>query len=193
MMKNYFFKKYIDNNNCFENSTEKKYEGLYYMIICDLSIKKDIKNFPNLYFYSRELAFTFNLDYNDIFFELDDKIVFLILGNEKRNNNWRLGKNFIKKYPFIFDQDKKMIKLIHLDKFKDYGKDKEKNQNKKSCWNKFKVFFMIILVFIGIIIGIFIGNKILIKHRKKRANEMNDEEEDYEYISKKDIFTKINE
>ena len=87
-----------------------------------------------------------------------------------------------------------MIKLILLDKFKDYGENKEKNENKKSFWDKFKVFFMIILVLIGIIIGIFIGNKILIKHRKKRANELNDEEEEeYEYISKKDYFTKINE
>ena len=191
-IKSYFFKKYFDDNVCYENSTYKIFEGKYYMIICDSRIKSNIKYFPTFYFYNRELAFTFNLDYNDVFLELDNIIYFLIIGNDITDTTWKLGKSFMKKYPFIFDQDKKSLYFVHLEKFGDQNNDREKeNKNFSNFWQKFKVFLIISLLFIGIVLGIFIGKKIWKKNRKIRCNELKDEEEKYEYMGKNDKFTKI--
>lgn len=193
-IKEYFFKKYFDNNICYENSTIRKYGGKNYMIICDLSIKENLKNFPTLYLLNRDFSFTFNLNYNDVFFESDNKIFFLIIGKDLADKTWMLGKNFMKKYLFIFDQDCKSIKFIHLDKYgdqKDEGrKEQETEKNKSNFWKNFKIFLLIFLLIIAIIIGIFIGKQIWKKNRKIRCNELKDEE-NYDYISKEEGFTKI--
>ena len=92
---------------------------------------------------------------------------------------WKFGKIFMKKYPFIFDQDRN---TIHLDKF-----DKKPNNNQvNNVENKNKNFihrifecFLYSLLFIGILIGIFIGKRIWNKHRKLKANEL---EEKFVYI-----------
>ena len=72
----YFFQKYIDDGICCKKNYFKPYEGKIEMIVCDLSFKKYINTFPKLYLYSRDFSFTFNLDYNDVFLELNDKIYF---------------------------------------------------------------------------------------------------------------------
>ena len=162
------------------------------MIICDSRIKQNIKYFPSFYFYNQELAFTFNLDYNDVFLELDNRIYFLIIGNDIIDKTWKLGKSFMKKYPFIFDQDKKSLYFVHLEKFRDQSNDRGKENKKLSnFWQEFKVFLIIFLLFIGIVLGIFIGKKIWKKNRKIRCNELKDEEEKYEYMGKNDKFSKI--
>ena len=165
------------------------------MIICDSSIKNNLKNFPILYFFNRELSFTFNLDYNDVFFIYNDKIFFLIIGSEV-SESWMLGKIFMKKYPFIFDQDKKQIYFVHLNKYQDpidnnENEEKEnKNENNSNTWKYIILYSLISLLFIGIIIGIFIGRKIWKKNRKIRANEL---EDNYEYMNNEEQNSKINE
>lgn len=191
-IKELFFKKYLDNDICIEKSSQsEKYKK--YIIICDLSFEDNLKNFPTLFLYSRQLSFTFNLDYNDVFYIDNNKIYFLIVGSEIKES-WILGKMFMKKYPFIFDQDKKSIYFIHLNKYKDQSNNNgpKENENNINIWKNVFLFSSIFLLFIGIIIGIFIGGKIWKKHRKKKANELNDED-NYEYISKEDAYTKINE
>ena len=133
-----------------------------------------MKNFPNLYLYSRELSFTFNLDYNDVFIEQNNKIYFLIIGKNKNKNEkaWRFGIIFIKKYPFIFDHERKTIGFVNLDKFNKDNNIKRKNK-------EIKDYFLYSLLFFGIIIGLFIGRRIWNKHRKLKANEL---EEKFEYI-----------
>ena len=143
---------------------------------------KDIKYFPNLYFLSRKLSFIFELNYNDIFLEQNNKIYFLIIGKDMYKSVWKFGKIFMKKYPFIFDQDRNTISFVHLDKF-----DKKPNNNQvNNVENKNKNFihrifecFLYSLLFIGILIGIFIGKRIWNKHRKLKANEL---EEKFVYI-----------
>jgi len=198
-IKKFFFKKYLDDNICIEKSSYKSERFKNYMIICDLSIKNNLKNFPILYFFNRELSFTFNLDYNDVFFIYNDKIYFLIIGSEV-SESWKLGKIFMKKYPFIFDQDKKQIYFVHLNKYQDpidnnenEEKEKEKenkNENNSNTWKYIILYSLISLLFIGIIIGIFIGRKIWKKNRKIRANEL---EDNYEYMNNEEQNSKINE
>ena len=172
-IKQIFFDKYLEKKVCFENTTVKINEIRYYMIICDSSFNSYLKKFPTLYFYSSDFSFTFNLDYNDAFFELDNKIYFLFIGKGVSDSVWTLGKNFMKKYPFIFNQDQKIIQFVHLDK---YGaqNDKANDIRNSNFWNKIRIYFIIFLIIIAIVIGIFIGKIIWKKNRKTRCNELED-------------------
>ena len=186
-IKHYFFKKYLENKICNEDNSTLIIGVQSQLITCDLKIKKYLKNFPNLYLYSRELSFTFNLDYNDVFIEQDNKIYFLIIGKNNIDDEvWKFGIIFMKKYPFIFDHEKKTINFINLDKFNIELNIKGK---KIFFFNQFKDYFLYSLLFFGIIIGLFIGRRIWNKHRKLRANEL---EEKFEY-SNNNKFSKIEE
>ena len=79
------------------------------MIICDISFKNYQNSFPGVYFYSEQLFFAFNVYPEDVFYEYNNKIYFLIIHKDSITNFWRLGKIFLKKYPFMFDYDKKII------------------------------------------------------------------------------------
>ena len=170
-----FFQKYIDNKICITKYHYKTYAGKTYMIVCDLNFKKYLKDFPTLYFNNKELSFNFNLDYNDVFLEYDDKIYFLIIYKEMINT-WTLGKIFMKKYPLIFDQDKKTISFVFLEKFK----KKENIEKNTNYFQIFKECFLYSLLFIGIIIGLLLGRRLWNKHRKLKANEL---EDNFEYVS----------
>ena len=180
-IKQYFFKKYLENKICIEENSTLISGMKVQLIICNTSIKKYLKNFPDLYLYSRELYFTFNLDYNDVFIEQDNKIYFLIFGKNKSvfdGEVWRFGIIFMKKYPFVFDHERKTISFINLDKFNKANNNIKRKD--KFSFSKFKEFLLYSLLFFGIIIGLFFGRRIWNKHRKLRANEL---EEKFEYSS----------
>jgi hypothetical protein len=184
-IKNYFFKSYLEKNICTEENISVTYEGYNYMIVCNSEIKSNLTSFPKIYFYSHDLSFTFNLDYNDLFFEHENKIYFLVIYKQTLKTIWNVGKIFLKKYPFIFDFEKKMISFVHLDKYgnsKKESKNDEKNNN--SLWENIKIYVFIFLLVIAVIIGVIIGKLIWKKQRKTRANELDD---NYEYIEKFDI------
>ena len=149
-------------------------------------MKANLKYFPTLYFFNVKYACTFNLDYNDLFIEINNKIYFLIVGKDMESNVWNLGKIFMKKYPFIFNEDKKTISFVYLNKFdKKDGQNKDmpndNTDNKDNDNSKIKQFFkdyyyiiiLIICVIISVIFGIYIGRKIW-KKRRVRANELDD-------------------
>ena len=186
IIKENFFKKYISSNICKEKTFSLSSRLKEYLIICDSSMKANLKNFPTLYFLNIKFQCTFNLDYNDLFIEINNKIYFLIVGKDMESNVWNLGKIFMKKYPFIFDEDKKTISFVYLNKFdKKDGQNKDmpndNTDNKDNDNSKIKQFFkdyyyiiiLIICVIIGVIFGIYIGRKIW-KKRRVRANELDD-------------------
>ena len=182
-IKKYFFKKYLDEKICVEEKVYKTYEENNYMIICNTEFKSSLSSFPKIYFYSEKYPYVLNLDYNDVFIELNNKIYFLIIFKEAINTLWRVGKIFMKKYPFIFDYDQKTISFVQLNKFGGQSNKEEEKEN--NIWEKIKIYVFIILLIIAVIIGVFIGKYIWKKQRKKRANELNDD--NYEYIEKFDI------
>ena len=182
-IKRIYFQKYIENKFCEEKSSYKTYEGRTIMIVCNLVFKKYINSFPTLYLQSRELSYTFNLDYNDVFLESNDKIYFLIIYKEMIKPVWKLGKIFMRKYPLIFDQDKKTISFVYLNKFLE-----QKSKSNYNFIESFKEFCLYSLLFVGIIIGLFIGRRVWNKHRKLKANEL---EDSFDYISQNKKNTKI--
>ena len=92
----------------------------------------------------------------------------------------------MKKYPFVFDYDKKTISFVNIYNINKSDNDKnhepEKVEEAYTFWDYFKIFIIIILIVLGIIIGVVIGRLLWYKNRKKRANELDD---DYEYSNNK--------
>ena len=183
-IKKYFFNKYIDNKICQEIFSDNKNNKGDSMIMCNLEFKNEWKNFPKLCLFYNNLNFTFYLDYKDLFIEIKNKIYFLIISTERSNYYWNFGNILIKKYPFMFNQDKKQIYFIHLKKYdleSENNDDENENDNKIndiSFWNKYKLYIVIallsIFVIVSGIIGFIFGRKLWIKNRKKRACELDD-------------------
>ena len=163
IIKENFFKKYISSNICLEKTLTLSSGLKEYLIICNPSMKDNLKYFPTLYFFNIKFEYTFNLDYNDLFIEINNK---------------------------IYNEDKKTISFVYLNKFvkkdeqdKDMPNTDNTDANEKSEENNSKVkqFFkdyylliiLIICVILGIIFGIYIGAKIW-KKRRVRANELDD-------------------
>ena len=165
------FKEYLEQNIC--NINERLIQKGKYIIVCNKEFQKYINLFPDLYFYHKELNYTFVLKNSDLFEFFNNKIYFLMIHIVYYTDYWSLGNIFLKKYPFVFDYDKKMISYINIysEENKNIEDNFERIKNKfKSFWNSIKN----ISIIIGIIIGILIGKKLWDKNRKKRANELID-------------------
>ena len=184
-LKDTFFSNPIKDNIC--TIIEKLYPMGSYVIICEKKILEKIKEFPNISLIHEELDFIFELTYKDLFIEYNNKVIFLLIYNAYGSDFWSLGKIFMRKYPFIFDYDKKTINFVNIYNINksDMDKKNQDNQNndtKKRFWTIFKIILIVFLVKIGNVIGIIIGVIFLNKKRKKRANELDD---DFEYTLEK--------
>ena len=182
-IKKYYFQKFFENNTCYEEKSVINGKFIY-MITCNLNFKENMKKFPEIYFYSEQLFFAFNLNEEDLFYQYNDKIYFLIVRKEEVINYWKIGKIFLKKYPLIFDYDKKIVSYVYLKKeWNPTKKVKNKehliNTNNDKDNNFNKGYSIYIFLIIGIIIGIFIGRRIWNKNKKLKANEL---EEKYKYF-----------
>ena len=168
-IKKNFFNKLIDENICVLNGDR------YYYIYCEKNgFEKYKKNFPSLFFKSYELNKTYELNSDDLFKDCGSYYFFMIIRPKYGYKVWTLGKIFMKKNNFYFDNNKKLIG--YFDKVDELEINNQKNKNDKNFFDKIKYYIFII---IGIIIGIFIGKKIREKARKLRANEL---EDNYEYL-----------
>ena len=108
-----FFNELKDKEICQLNRFQKR---LYYT--CKTSHKKLIKEkFPTLYFYHKNFNYTFELNYEDLFYEIGNNLFFLIcfdtgmFGDDKFTEiaEWILGKPFLSKYQFSFDVERRRI------------------------------------------------------------------------------------
>ena len=149
----------------------------YDIISCNKqTFTNDKKNkFPTLYFSHNGYNFTFSLTSSDVFLEKGEKIYFLIIFPYNCNNYWYLGLPFIEKYQFVFNHDSKTIGFYTYEE-----------KNDESDGFEFKYIRLIIEILGAIILAIivfFVAKKIY-EQRKKRANELADE--NFDYISKND-------
>ena len=156
----------------------------YCYIKCKNSVKSKLEFFPEILFYNLEMNYTFILDKNNVFKEINNYIYFLIFDNTQKNENiLQLGKPFLKNYIFTFDIDNKIISLV-LDK------NSNSISSSGSGGNYINIIIMIILSVIFLIIGMYIGNKYIIQRiKKKKANELID---DFEYKSNNEAHIEMN-
>ena len=126
---------------------------------------------PNIYFYSKDLNNDFELKKEQILKENGDYIyIYLIFCHQY--NSWYLGKQISLKYQFVFNPD---IKNVYF-----YKEQKQEEENKGDKYLYLKIIGIIALCTIFGVLGIVFGKKIY-GMRKKRANELSDD--DFQYIS----------
>ena len=162
-----FFQKFIDNGKC----ARKIYEDFDYFV-CDENI--DLSDFKNLEFTEKDISSKkFVLTKDDLFLKKNGKLFFLVAFGHSWEYNycWNLGKPFMKKYNFFFDEDG--LQILFYEK-------EEKKQDLIGSKNFVYLIWIgigVLVVIIGVLI--FILTK-LIKERKKKMFEL---EDDFDYNS----------
>ena len=168
----------LTEKKCFFESLENYNEkmDLYYdydFFYCKNTkeIKEILHNVVyDIFFYSKYLNYDFELKKEDILKEKGDYIYIYIIFCHQYNS-WYLGKQISLKYQFVFNPD---IKNVFF--YKNQNKEKKEEKN----YLYLKIIGIVVLCVIFCVVGVIFGKKIY-GMRKKRANELKDE--DYEYFS----------
>ena len=188
----------------YEDNNDKKNTNDYYVYSCSrqhftgqTSLRFPSTNyyelFPSLIFSSKSLEYNFELAYDNLFELISDKYYFLIIFKKNKNPNekemWELGEPFYKKYTFSINKDAKTIGFYigkennNNNTIVDDNKKKEKNTKiYKIILYIVLIIVIIILLFIAYYIGVTVRDK-----RKKRANELKDDNYEYFPEENKDI------
>jgi len=195
-----FFNKYFQNDVCsvniYDNDPQLVLSEKYKVIECDKEKfgKKDLKNFPRFYLYlgdyfeERKIYF----DGIDLFTETKYKYFFNIIFDNNPQSKIELGKVFLKKYPVNFNYENKLLEIYdnYLEVPSEDGKNPGGDDNQKDKGNIIWIYIMIVVILVAIfgVLGYFLG-KYVNKMRKRRANELTDD--DYEYKSEEQKDNKI--
>ena len=140
----------------------------------------------SIYFYNKDLNFTFELTYKDlIYFNKYDGynyilVVFRVHDIENENEYmdddfWVLGEPFFKKYQLIFNKNSKRIGL--------YTNFDNQIIEKKSWIKENKWYIFLIILLIISICGLVTMSFLFFKNKPKRKSKANELNEDFEYIS----------
>ena len=190
-----YFKDLKEKEICSLNKENKK---LFYT--CQSRYKDEIKKtFPTLYFYHPEFNYTFELGFEDLFFERYGNLYFLICfdmgasgeGDDKfpEISEWILGKPFLKKYQFSFNVGKRRIEFYEKISVSDKNEKTQKSIQLSHLLSVKNVIFIIaFLIFIFVIY--YKNTKSFTIDKKKRKNF--DEEKGKEYIELEDSFVENN-
>ena len=173
-IKELFFDKFIENKKCYEEYIDRNY--IYW---CDISAENEVKsNFPTLFLYMKQYFKTFEFTYYDLFKKKNNKLYFLVhFKNDYYNTNdfFEIGKIFLQKYTLTFNQYNRHIGY-HNNEIKLDGEGEDEGQEKKSIWqNKILWIVLAILVVVFAILGVILGKKVREHVRKKRMNEVDDD------------------
>lgn len=149
----------IKGSNCYKNNIEKDFFnnfiendicnnlkiGTKLFYLCKAENKTKIKEkFPTLYFYHLEFNYTFELNFDDLFYEKNNSLYFLIYFETEFNeenkfariSEWILGRPFLSKYQFSFDVEENKISFYEDIKGYNYKRYLFLKRNKNSYVNK---------------------------------------------------------
>ncbi len=177
------WKQYFNEKKCFqENFRIDDFEGndrfqrflfKYTGYYCKKDVDVEKINIGEILFYEKRNNFKVSISDKDMWMEKDGYKYFMILQTENYENLWYFGKPFFKKYQMIFDCDSKMIGY-YTKIFEESSSNEEKGQSSFG--------YIIVIIILGIIIIIlayFLIKCYIILPRKKRANELTDDNYDY--------------
>lgn len=195
-----FFNEYIQKEIC-----HFKYKSIghcYYY--CDkLKFKaEDINKFPTLKMFSLEFEMNFTFSGEELFYEGNDYYYFKLNFMENSQGGWVLGQLFLKKYQFVYDNDEKTIGYYNNNRKSKNNNDDDNNKEDNRILPPLsdKIYLYVLIPLIIIVLGgiIFVLTRLDLcgqKKRKKKVNELVDEEnEDYFNInSEKDDNKERNE
>ena len=156
----YFFNDFIIKKKCFKETTNDGKKRTF-TCINNPNIKEELKSkFPSLKFEHKNFLYKFELNYDDLFKEKEDKIYFLIWFNclKQINLYWEMGFPFMKKYVFNYNYDNKLISFYNN---KINEEDIISNGNSKIM----NIIIIIFLIFIVCALGFVIGRKVRRRNR----------------------------
>ena len=153
-----FFKEKIKLKYCWiQTINDDKYFGY----VCSKNV--DLSNIPDIYFYHKELNYTFKIKNDEVWITKNNIKYFLIFFSYNNQYSWTFGEIFLKKYNMVFDISNNLIGV--------YYSEKESYKI-----NYFKI-FVGILILLLIISCLFIWcfyintNKNRIRNKKKEKDE----------------------
>ena len=117
--------------------------------------------FPSINFYHNLLNITFVLKGQELFYEENNKLYFLVANKNNEVDQWVFGKVFLDKYQFVFNSEMKTI-----------GFYKNMITNNKKDEKDFNIYYNSIIILIGFLIFLFaLLSFIVYKCRKKYLKE----------------------
>ena len=167
---------------------------IFEIFYCEIKLfeEKYKSLFPKINFQQNDANYIFYFSFYDLFVEIQDRYYFLITFPEEKysNNNWYLGIPFLRRYQLVFNYDSKTIGFYN-DKIDEYERKSNSNSNstegntdkntKDNSNRRLIIEITIIVILVGLIfVSYFVGKKINEK-RKKRANELSND--NYEYVA----------
>ena len=177
------WKKFFDEKKCHEqkfriddfegNDNNQRFLFEYTGYYCDKDVDVEKINIGEILYYEKRNNFNISISGKDMWMEKDGYKYFMILQTQNCENLWYFDKPFFKKYQMIFDCDSKMIGY-YSKTFDIPYKNEEKSQSSIGY-----IIAIIILGIIIIILGYFLIKCYIILPRKKRANELIDDNYDY--------------
>ena len=178
---NTFFLTYITGGVCKKQLANNK----FYYFVCNsqyLNLNEIKENFPSLYFKQNEFNYTFELTSQDLFIQIGQQIFFLVVFNKNNpTKSFLLGKIFLKKYFFSFDNKSEKILFYKENEKQVPGETENINDKVIIHWYNSSTFvvMMMIMIVIFCIFGFYFGKRVYQK-RKLMAWEL---EEKYSYNS----------
>ena len=168
----------IKEQKCFYKPFKNYYEPIdndydynFFYCINNKEIKEKLNIIvPDIFFYLKNSNKSFELKKEQILKENGDYIYIYIIFCHQ-HNRWKLGKQITLKYQFVFNPDTKYVYF-----YKTLANEEKEKENN---YLFLKILGGVVLGIILIALGIFIG-KTIYGMRKKRANELKDDE--YQYI-----------
>ena len=131
-------------------------------------------------FVSKNFEYNFELTYADLFTKINNKYYFLVIFKEKsEKNTWIFGQPFYKKYQFTINLDQNWVGFYNPNKEKIIPQKQESSTSGMSKTSKVLLIVGLVILFIGISVGMFFLGRKLKNDRKRRANELTDD--NYEY------------
>ena len=191
------FNKFIEDKKCFINTVDYQSENMpkYFTLYCDYQHKDEIKkNFRNIKFECQECNYTFVLTFDDVMKSIkvinseekeENKLLFLIVYDDNTNSienyhRWIMGKPFLQKYQFFFEQNNKMIYFYRKENniYSDVNTDTDINDNTKSTLNNSfsKIIIIVALLICLNFLIIFVLYKAIKMIKSKRKEKTKNEQ-----------------
>ena len=104
------FDPYIKEGKCFIDTTFSGFNINFYYCKKEKSVINKIKEkIPTVIFCQEHLRYNFTIGINDLIYEKNDYVFFLLFSSGSQKNKWTLGKPFLQKYPLVFNPEAKDI------------------------------------------------------------------------------------
>ena len=176
----YFFDDLLNKKICSYDNVHFNNTNFIVYSCNEGNFESKIKSFPKLIFVSKNFEYNFELTYADLFTKINNKYYFLVIFKEKsEKNTWIFGQPFYKKYQFTINLDQNWVGFYNPNKEKIIPQKQESSTSGMSKTSKVLLIVGLVILFIGISVGMFFLGRKLKNDRKRRANELTDD--NYEY------------